>query len=369
TTTPTPTHRAIAITLTLWLAVVSYPVVETPFRRVQATATRHRRTLGFGAATIASSLVLASGAAALVPDARGTGAAGRELDAGLTELAEVRRGAATKDVPSNLTPALDIAVRDDPDRAVQGAEHCHANLLESEISDNGSPCVFGDPKGSTTVVLTGDSHAYQWLPALDQLARSKRWRLVSMTKAACALYDVKLENQTLDRDYRECYTWREKVTARIATERASLVITTGAIFNSRGAEFAEQWASGVGTTVRSLAAGGSRVAVLEDVPFPGRDIPKCLAAHLDRATSCTTPVDQAMSDLARRAGTREQAAAAGATVIDPTPWFCTSTTCAVIVGNTLVHRDNSHVTASYARALIPRLAQSLPAPFGAGATS
>ncbi|MGL5910457.1 MAG: acyltransferase family protein, partial [Phycicoccus sp.] len=73
TPNPTPTHTAIAITLTLWLAVVSYPVVETPFRRLRATAALRARTLGFGAVAIVSSLVLSSGAAALVPDTRGTG--------------------------------------------------------------------------------------------------------------------------------------------------------------------------------------------------------------------------------------------------------------------------------------------------------
>jgi hypothetical protein len=51
--------------------------------------------------------------------------------------------------------------------------------------------------------------------------------------------------------------------------------------------------------------------------------------------------------------------ARGVTIIDPITWFCTSSTCPVIVGNVLVYRDVSHITATYARLLAPLLNQSL----------
>jgi hypothetical protein len=47
------------------------------------------------------------------------------------------------------------------------------------------------------------------------------------------------------------------------------------------------------------------------------------------------------------------------TTIDPTPWFCTTTTCPVIVRNVLVYRDVSHITATYSRLLAPLLAPYL----------
>jgi hypothetical protein len=51
----------------------------------------------------------------------------------------------------------------------------------------------------------------------------------------------------------------------------------------------------------------------------------------------------------------------GVTVIDPTPWFCADSVCPAIIGNTLVYRDQSHVSATYIRLLAPVLSSQLPA--------
>ena len=47
-------------------------------------------------------------------------------------------------------------------------------------------CVYGDPEGKRTAFLFGDSHAAQWLPALDRYARQQGWRLEFHTKSSCS---------------------------------------------------------------------------------------------------------------------------------------------------------------------------------------
>jgi SGNH domain (fused to AT3 domains) len=42
-------------------------------------------------------------------------------------------------------------------------------------------------------------------------------------------------------------------------------------------------------------------------------------------------------------------------VIDPTSWFCADDKCLSVIGNYLVYRDQSHVTASCMRFLVPEL--------------
>ncbi len=49
----------------------------------------------------------------------------------------------------------------------------------------------------------------------------------------------------------------------------------------------------------------------------------------------------------------------GVSVIDPTNWFCTANECPAVVANTIVYRDDSHMTQHYSRALEPVLARSL----------
>ena len=51
-------------------------------------------------------------------------------------------------------------------------------------------CIYGDPEGERTAMLIGDSHAAQWMPALDAYAKKVGWRLEIENKSACALPDV-----------------------------------------------------------------------------------------------------------------------------------------------------------------------------------
>ena len=53
------------------------------------------------------------------------------------------------------------------------------------------------------------------------------------------------------------------------------------------------------------------------------------------------------------------AAAAGAGYINTQPWFCYDLTCAVIVDNLLVYRDDNHITATYASWLTPVIGADL----------
>ena len=50
--------------------------------------------------------------------------------------------------------------------------------------------------------------------------------------------------------------------------------------------------------------------------------------------------------------------AAGATVVDPVPWFCEEG-CPPIIGNTLAYHDGDHISATYAQQLAPLLADRL----------
>jgi hypothetical protein len=68
------------------------------------------------------------------------------------------------------------------------------------------------------------------------------------------------------------------------------------------------------------------------------------------------PADTALLAPDRRRAITTKLRTKGVTVIDPTPWFCTATACPVIVGNVLVFRDPSHMTATWSRLLAPQLA-------------
>ena len=361
--------RLLLSLLALGLAWLTYAMVEDPVRRHALLVTRPSRSLGVGALCVALAVGTGALTGALVPEVRGTAAAvapiapteAREVLMGDLDEVGVRRAVVQAEglqgVPTNLDPVLEDA-QDDVARArSDDGISCMVGVEHEDISrEPGGSCVFGShPDGGTTVVLTGDSHAYQWYPAISQIAERRGWRLVVMTKAGCPLYDVSVDLASLRRAYTECDTWRTQAMDRIEREDPDLVVVSAAVFSSRGADFTARWADGVGRTTRELrSATRAEVVALADTPNPAADVPTCLAAHLDAVQECAVPRDDALLDPDRRRATARAAAGAGAVLVDPVPWFCQES-CPPIIGNAPAYHDDDHISATYAAQLAPLL--------------
>jgi len=263
-------------------------------------------------------------------------------------------------VPSNLVPSL-AAARDD--LPVIYADGCHLDAA----STRPGTCVFGDPTSATTVVLFGDSHAAQWFPALERLSLEQGWRLISLTKSACASADVTVWNGIVKRAYTECDAWRDAAFARIEAEHPALVVTSNSwryqimvdgVASAVGTHD-DLWDGALARTLNRLSQTAGAVALIGDTPRSSTDPPVCLSAHLDDALACATPFTKAVNPARLRADARI-AADAGAAFVDPTDWICRTDPCPAIIGRLLVYRDEHHLTATYARALATRLLPLLP---------
>jgi peptidoglycan/LPS O-acetylase OafA/YrhL len=261
-------------------------------------------------------------------------------------------------VPSDLVPPLGTAVDDLP---VIYSDGCHLAPADTALPE----CAFGDPSSATTVVLFGDSHAAQWFPTLERLAEERHWRLESMTKSGCASVDVDLWSDLFNRAYTECSKWRESVMRRIEREHPALVVTsnTGQYdmlldgSQALSSEHPDAWYAGLGRSLQRLRAASGAVLLIGDTPRMAQDPPVCLSAHLDDAAACANPFARAVVP-SRLAADRRVATSAGAAFVDPTPWVCFTDPCPAIIGRFLVFRDTHHMTATYARALAPYLAQA-----------
>jgi hypothetical protein len=105
---------------------------------------------------------------------------------------------------------------------------------------------------------------------------------------------------------------------------------------------------------------GARVVVLADTVRQVFDPIDCLPAHLDDASVCATPLAEAV-DVDHALAEWAAAASAGAAFVDPRPLMCVTDPCPSIIGRFLLYRDSHHMTASFARAIAPRLLDLLPA--------
>jgi peptidoglycan/LPS O-acetylase OafA/YrhL len=260
-------------------------------------------------------------------------------------------------VPRDLDPSLGKA-RTDEDRLA--AKGCGLALGGSRPPK----CVFGDPDGDLTVALVGDSHAAQWFPAFNVLAKRNGWRLVPMTKFSCAFVDLPIWSDYLKREYTECEDWRENVVDRLVDLKPDLVVIASArwfpVVDLADEDPGRQGA-GMARLIKRIPG---TVAIMMDTPRSAYDVPACLAKHRDAIEACATSRAAAFGWRHRR---REKAAAklSGASLVDLSKATCPDDPCPPIIGRTLVYRDHHHMTASFVVTLVDDIEAALP-DFGRG---
>ncbi|GHJ37012.1 acyltransferase [Streptomyces sp. TS71-3] len=343
----------------LLLAWLTLRFVENPMRYHTAFKRRPRRALALGLTLTTGGVVVAL-VAADFPPSISSGKSAPVLSAELADaedpvarLGEFLAAPATA-VPKNLTPALTEVKATESEIYRDG---CHVDYQSTQVR----PCVYGDPSAKRTVVLFGDSHAAQWFPGLNLLARERHWRLVSLTKASCKVADVTITVQ--GKPYSSCDTWRDKALDRIAEMHPSLVIASSSDAGDPShpsGDLAAQWTDGFAHTFRRLNAGADRVVALLDTPWPHGDAVDCAGEHPLGLDACASDVRRAVKDPRKATEIRAAARRTGVSVIDPVPWLCApGGNCPAVVGNTLVYRDDSHMSEAYSEALAPVLDKAL----------
>ncbi|QLL08201.1 acyltransferase family protein [Mycobacterium vicinigordonae] len=363
--------RLAATTVSAGLAVITMHAVENPGRF--AAALRRSATASLAVAGAASAVAACACAVLLtaVPAPVGHGAAAPQAkilalppapDPQLSpQDAAVRQAfAQARDllaasiglgpVPSNLNPSLSAAPGDKAPVFVNGCMRSWRDVGQSE-------CATADTASPTTVTLIGDSHAAMWDPALQQVAQQRHWRLETMAKVTCPFLDLPIVSPYLGRKYTECEQWRGEVMGRVAAERPRLVVLGMSRRYHADFSFASYdraWVDSLALVVTTLRGMGSNVLVLGPAADPQASAPTCLSAHLDDAGACAPPRAVAVNGDGIAAEERVTTAAGGH-YADLTDLFCTAQRCPMIVGNTLVFRDDNHITTEYSQLLAPVL--------------
>jgi peptidoglycan/LPS O-acetylase OafA/YrhL len=376
--------RVALALLAVAIAAVTWRLVEEPFRRGRLVLGGRVRGVAVAGAT-ALILVLGSTALGVVGDREVAAAAALDADAEPIAIASsapqaepqtpstprrttvpapsptvsVQPSAAPRPkpridgaLPRDLTPSLARA-RQDTDTL--RADGCGLSLAGSKPP----ACVYGDPRGATTVALVGDSHAAHWFPAIELLARQHGWRLVPYMKFSCVFVDMRIWSPRLKREYTECEAWRERVVDRLVALRPDLVIIASAQelpVVLRSDDDPELQGAAVARLIKRIPGV---VAIMVDTPRSDHDVPACLAKHPSAIERCTTTRAAAFGP---RYGIREAEAArlTGATLVDLSAVTCPTDPCPPVIGSMLVYRDHHHLTATFVRSLVAELGAALP---------
>jgi peptidoglycan/LPS O-acetylase OafA/YrhL len=359
--------RLAMVVVSFGLAVLTLHLIENPVRFATGLTASAQRSLVVGgvltALAVAACLVLmmvrpvpvgqgtAAAPVAVGPDAPTVGAP-PPMSVRDQVLAAVAKSSAGGPVPANLTPALNAIAK--PDVFVNGCVLSWRDVAQPD-------CVSGDAGAPTTVALVGDSHAAMWQPALEPSAQERHWRLETMSKVLCPFLDLPTNSPYLGRKFTECEQWRGSVMARLFKEKPQVIVLD--MSRRYGADFGftsydRAWLDRLTLVVKTLRRTGAKVLVASQVPDPHGTVPTCVSAHMDNAIACAPSRAEGLND-AGMAAESAATAAGGGQYVDLSGLFCTAGRCPVIVGNTLVFRDDNHITTEYARVLAPLLTEMI----------
>ena len=105
-------------------------------------------------------------------------------------------------------------------------------------------------------------------------------------------------------------------------------------------------------TLNQLRATGAKLLYLRDTPHPQKNIPECVSGALDNWSKCTFDLNNVrrtepiVTDQLRGENL-------DIPVVDVNAYLCEATLCPAVRNGTLLYRDDSHLTLTAVRALLP----------------
>lgn len=208
-------------------------------------------------------------------------------------------------------------------------------------------CTFGVLGGERWVLL-GDSHAYQWLPAMNLVAQSNNIELIVMARAGCPPNTTKRD--AIWDHQQGCLSWQGEVLQWFSqsTTPAKVMVS-----NFAGTPFlggVDKWTlneraiSGYQEFWKQLEENGASIVAFRDTPFPGDEAWGCIERNADDPNSCS--LNQATLEKVAD-NSLEAARRAGYPVIDMWPYFCRDTVCDIVNGGVLTYKDSNHFSGTY----------------------
>ena len=330
--------KTIVVVITLLLSWLTHEFFERPISRVQIPKWKI-----FSLAATASVFIASLSGLAIHTGHQSINAELKLGKAGVVALHPCFGAAARVNSESCETsnikgvyPAPQVAAADIPDLP----ESCFSVSREQV---DASYCALGNRDGSIKIASIGDSHLAQYAGALNFLAMKNNWQLDLYAKGGCPFtFAVRVHDEVLTKN---CPAWVGNVLEAIPAENYAAIITS----QRSGME----WNGGSAAAVQGLSelwmrliSDGERLVVIKDQPNPGQDAVTCLLKQKDCAFDRETALRfDAQVESAKKFPELK--------FVNFDNIFCDSQSCSTIIGNTVVYRDDNHLTDTFARTLAP----------------
>jgi len=275
----------------------------------------------------ARTALLALAILTLAPVAMAAHASGAVASQPLAVLAQaVADGEQNDPLPASTAPTVADALQD------------HVNLgrcsafrrLRSAI------CNYGDPNGTKTVVVFGNSHSAMWVPALAVAAKADHWKLYPVVKESCG-YDTYTDVVPGLKAGNQCSSWYDWAKTVIAGLHPNAIVM-GSYTKTT------YWALGERITIAQLRPLTKRFVLLSDSPW----IPapaQCF--QYPNATQGTCLRHESARRIATQVKTHAIANVMHVQYLDITPLLCDAGQCPSVIDGIIPTADGSHVTPQY----------------------
>ncbi|MEU4362793.1 acyltransferase family protein [Promicromonospora sp. NPDC023987] len=230
-------------------------------------------------------------------------------------------------------------------------------------------CLLGDVSADTTVLLLGDSHAMQWIPAFDAAATKAGLRLAVHWRHGCPVAEVNVY-QPAERG--PCSSFQTESVEVVEDLRPDAVVVSQAHIYAGRMEHPDgtgmtveeartTWANANDKLFAHLTAITPTVVAVEDNPQLDIDPLECLTRPLDGVGDCTIP----RADAEASNGDLPRISAETWTKYGVTTWdgvwaqTCDEQVCTIGDMDQPVYRDYHHLSAGYVLTQVPAVEQML----------
>jgi hypothetical protein len=221
-------------------------------------------------------------------------------------------------------------------------------------------CQYGEVGAAKTLVLIGDSQAFQWLPAFDAWGIANHWKVVVLTKAGCHpwpspdyTYDEHKSDGVATTKYPQCPQFNAWAKAKVLKLKPQAIVVGGGIgtLTSLNAEHAIGIVQGMQRLVGSFATLKAPVIMLGNIPWFIEDAPSpnCLALNLAKATNCamnrpqmTNPSRPLMAEMSKAISMMVKGKVLP--IVPVVNLVCGKYKCPTISNSTVIYYDGTHVS-------------------------
>lgn len=318
--------KLVLVALTVALAMLSYRYIELPFWKGRFRTAIPKHVVVYAVTTIIVSV---------------------------TAYNALERQVFGSSVESLVADGYDPRMDADP-RVYLSGLHCDTGHFATQVV----PCALGNPTGERLAVLLGDSIGAQWSPAVSEVFPSPEWQILVLTKSACAIVDKTWHYNKAGGDYTVCTEWRNMVLDYIDMIAPDvLIIGSSATYNFT----ATDWVDGTTRVLQRVAPSVGHVVLIAGTPHLSFDGPSCLEDPwrfsfrlINGDRECEEAMTETRSDVVANYLRQSASGFVNVGVVELGGLVCPDGRCAAQTPDgVVIFRDEKHITASFARSLVP----------------